>query len=125
MSRSKIKSPATQFLSDRVHFTHDIVHVLTGYGTDKCGELAVQAFCLGQMPSGIHLAIITAGLVNILREDLELIPEAFEAISHAYLRGQHTSFILGVPWEELWHRSLSGLQKNMKLSDTLFQQVAA
>ena len=45
--------------------THDIQHVITGFGTDTSGELGLQAFQLAQMRSPIAIAIITAGILNI------------------------------------------------------------
>jgi ubiquinone biosynthesis protein COQ4 len=42
--------------------THDIHHVVTGFGTDPAGELGLQAFQLAQLRSPIAIAILTAGL---------------------------------------------------------------
>ncbi len=125
MNRSSIQDPATQFLSDRVHLTHDIVHVIAGYGTDKVGELAVQAFCLGQLPSGIHAAIIAAGLLNLLREDLALIPDAFDAMSESYERGKRAHFLLGVRWEDHWEEPLDSLRRRLDVSARHLREVAA
>ena len=36
------------FVSHRLHETHDIIHVLTGFGTDLVGEMGLQAFALAQ-----------------------------------------------------------------------------
>ncbi|MEM9668853.1 MAG: Coq4 family protein [Pseudomonadota bacterium] len=41
--------------SDRTRDTHDLFHVLTGYGRDALGEASLLAFTHGQMPSrGVH-----------------------------------------------------------------------
>ncbi len=45
--------------------THDLMHVLTGYGRDGLGEQCVLLFTHGQSPSHGHLLIGYAGAVNI------------------------------------------------------------
>jgi len=41
--------------ADRTRDTHDLFHVLTGYGRDALGEASLLAFTHGQMPSrGVH-----------------------------------------------------------------------
>lgn len=38
----------TDYITHRLRETHDIVHVLTGFGTDPVGEIGLQAFNLAQ-----------------------------------------------------------------------------
>ena len=45
--------------------THDLMHVLTGYGRDALGEQCVLLFTHGQSPSAGHLLIGWAGAFNI------------------------------------------------------------
>lgn len=45
--------------------THDLMHVLTGYGRDGLGEQCVLLFTHGQSPSHGHLLIGYAGALNI------------------------------------------------------------
>ena len=47
--------------------THDLMHVLTGYGRDGLGEQCVLLFTHGQSPSHGHLLIGYAGAVEIKR----------------------------------------------------------
>ncbi len=54
-----------QWLTDRSRDTHDLFHVLTGYGRDALGEQCVLLFTHGQSPSDGHLLIGYAGSVNI------------------------------------------------------------
>ncbi len=45
--------------------THDLLHVLTGYGRDAVGEQCVLAFTYGQSPAPAHLFIAYAGGMNV------------------------------------------------------------
>lgn len=50
---------------DRIRDTHDMLHVLTGYGRDALGEQCVLAFTYSQQPSPAHLLIAYAGAWEI------------------------------------------------------------
>ncbi len=54
-----------QWFGDRSRDTHDLFHVLTGYGRDALGEQCVLLFTYGQSPSHGHLLIGYAGALNI------------------------------------------------------------
>ncbi len=50
---------------DRLRDTHDLLHILTGYGRDALGEQCVLAFTYSQQPSPAHLFIAYAGGINL------------------------------------------------------------
>ncbi|WEK47130.1 MAG: Coq4 family protein [Candidatus Andeanibacterium colombiense] len=52
----------------RIRDTHDLLHVLTGYGRDALGEQCVLAFTYSQQPSPAHLLIAYAGAWEIRKE---------------------------------------------------------
>lgn len=54
-----------QWFIERSRDTHDLFHVLTGYGRDALGETCVLLFTHGQAPSQGHLLIGYAGAANI------------------------------------------------------------
>ncbi|MEM8726666.1 MAG: Coq4 family protein, partial [Pseudomonadota bacterium] len=54
-----------QWFADRSRDTHDLFHVLTGYGRDALGEQCVLLFTHGQSPTQGHLLIGYAGAANI------------------------------------------------------------
>ena len=53
--------------ADRLRDTHDLLHVLTGYGRDAVGEQCVLAFTYGQQPSPGNLFISYLGGIEISR----------------------------------------------------------
>ncbi len=50
---------------NRIRDTHDLLHVLTGYGRDALGEQCVLAFTYSQQPALAHLLIAYAGAWEI------------------------------------------------------------
>jgi ubiquinone biosynthesis protein COQ4 len=102
----------------RGYQTHDIHHVLTGYGATPLDELALQAFQLAQMDypySAMTLATIIghAALVDPL-----LIKPAMDAITDGWAYGRRTKSIQFVAFEEMLHRPLDEVQKEYGLGRT-------
>lgn len=57
-----------QWVVDRMRDTHDLLHILTGYGRDALGEQCVLAFTYGQQPSPGNLFIAWLGALEIKRK---------------------------------------------------------
>jgi len=64
--------PADMFFADQIDWyyhrmrdTHDLLHVLTGYGRDALGEQCVLAFTYSQQPAPAHLFLGYAGAFEI------------------------------------------------------------
>lgn len=57
--------PDHQWLADRGRDSHDLWHVLTGYGRDEAGEVGLLAFTYANYPNlGILLILIVASLIG-------------------------------------------------------------
>lgn len=52
---------------NRIRDTHDLLHILTGYGRDALGEQCVLAFTYSQQPAPAHLLIAYAGAWEIAK----------------------------------------------------------
>ncbi|WP_116237214.1 Coq4 family protein [Parasphingopyxis lamellibrachiae] len=76
-----------QWYGNRNRDTHDLLHVLTGYGRDSLGEQCVLAFTYGQDPSFAHLFIAYAGGFNLKKETGTRAP-IFRAIGEAKRHGK-------------------------------------
>ena len=50
----------------RLRQTHDIWHLITGFGTDVAGELGLKAFELAQTRRPMALVLLTFGLLKAL-----------------------------------------------------------
>ena len=49
----------------RIRDTHDLMHILSGFGRDALGEQCVLAFTYGQQPALAHLFLGYAGALEI------------------------------------------------------------
>lgn len=83
---------------NRYMASHDLQHVVTGYGPDELGEAALSAFTLGQH-YGLGLSVLTTGAVASLGRELGLPWLAY--CWHAWRRGRRASSLYAAPWEEL------------------------
>lgn len=72
---------------NRLRDTHDLLHVLTGYGRDALGEQCVLAFTYGQNPAPGHIFIAYMGGLNVKRTTRSDAP-VFTAINEARRSGQ-------------------------------------
>lgn len=94
------------FMADRMRDTHDLWHVVTGYGADLRGETAVLAFSYAQTRHpGVALVI---GLAVLRR-----VPGIVGLVRDAYRRGARASFLPAVRWEELLARPLAEVRAEL------------
>lgn len=100
--------------------THDIQHVITGFGTDTSGELGLQAFQLAQMRSPIAIAIITAGILNAFA-DAALLTAHMRQIVRGWEMGLTAKPLIAQKWEDAWEKPVSqwrtelGIESNAML----------
>lgn len=103
------------YLSMRARQSHDIWHVLTGYPVGVPGELALQAFTLAQLHSGLSALLIGGGLMHLVKKTPAEIASVMAGIAEGFERGRRAKFLLGIPFEEHWElpldeaRRLAGL----------------
>ncbi len=97
--------------------THDIHHVVTGFGTDPAGELGLQAFQLAQMRSPLAIAILTAGLINVLA-DAQQLNAHMQQIFQGWEMGLKAKPLMAQKWEEDWEKPLAQWQTELGLAPT-------
>lgn len=71
----------------RMRDTHDLLHVLTGYGRDALGEACVLAFTYSQQPSPAHLFISYMAGLNMRKQSKARFGVA-PPVLHAIREGQ-------------------------------------
>ncbi|MCT0200522.1 hypothetical protein KQ313_12655 [Synechococcus sp. CS-1325] len=111
-----IHSPAA-YITHRLRETHDIIHVLTGFGTDGPGELGLQAFNLAQVRSPLAVMLIFGGLLGTLQEDEPLEP-LLRALIRGFELGLAAPCLITYKLEEGWERPLSDWRQELGLPET-------
>jgi ubiquinone biosynthesis protein COQ4 len=90
------------WLLNHLYQTHDIWHVITGWGNDLTGEVGLGGFYCAQFGSppffGYMMALINLNVI-LRRSNLD---EVFAAFSSGYRAGKRTEPMFGVDWDELW-----------------------
>ena len=87
----------------RLKETHDIVHVLAGFGIDGGSELGLQGFNLGQNHSPLAVMLIFGGMLNALQDDEPLGP-LLQALSQGFQMGLDADLVIAHKLEDCWCR---------------------
>lgn len=117
---------ATDFDRFKRHMerTHDIWHVVTGFGTDVPGEIGLQAFGLAQVGTGLPYVLMAAGMLHQLRDDSK-----GEALMNEIVRGwqlgKSAQPFFGVDWEALYPRPLADVRAQLGITPAAAPRVAA
>ena len=110
-------SPITsshEYIFHRVRETHDIIHVLTGFGIDAAGELGVQGFILAQIRSPLAVFFIFGGILASLKNQLPL-DELLKALARGFELGLQAQCVIACKLEEAWDRPLADWQQELGL----------
>jgi ubiquinone biosynthesis protein COQ4 len=95
--------------------THDLHHVLTGYGATPFDELSLQAFQLAQQSfpySAMWIAVITGHAALV---DPYLIVPAMDAITHGWAYGRRARSLQFVKFELMLDRPLEDVRRDYGL----------
>jgi ubiquinone biosynthesis protein Coq4 len=103
------------WMLNHLYQTHDIWHVVTGWGNDLTGEVGLGGFYAAQFGSppffGYLMAIIL--LNTIYRRGS--VAEVFEAFTAGYQAGRRTRPLFGVDWEALWSVPIEEVRERFEI----------
>ena len=100
---------------NRSRDTHDLFHVLTGYGRDALGEASVLLFTHGQSPSQGHLLIGYAGAANIKKMAKGTRAPVFGAVREAHRTGKGAPPLIAQPIRQLLERPLEDVRAELRI----------
>lgn len=106
------------YIALRMRQTHDIWHIVTGFGTDLAGELALQAFTLAQTRSPLAVAIVAASMMYALKSASPLSP-IIESLYQGWKMGENTEPFLAQKWEEDWEKPLAEWRADLKIEASI------
>lgn len=105
-----------QWYGFRLRDTHDLMHVLTGYGRDALGEQCVLLFTHGQNPSHGHLLLGYAGAWHISKLKESRAP-IFKAVRQAHRTGRACPPIVEMSIRDLLKMDLQEARKDLNIPD--------
>ncbi|MFN4019056.1 MAG: Coq4 family protein [Erythrobacter sp.] len=100
---------------NRSRDTHDLFHVLTGYGRDALGEASVLLFTHGQSPSQGHLLIGYAGAANIKKMAKGTKAPVFDAVREAHRIGKGAPPLIAQPIRQLLERPIEDVRAELRI----------
>lgn len=122
--------PADMFFNDQVDWyfrrlrdTHDLMHVLTGYGRDALGEQCVLAFTYSQQPALAHLFLGYAGAYEIARRATVKVP-VFRAVREGQKSGKACPRLVEMSIRELLAMPLEEARQKLGISQGQYYQQA-
>lgn len=103
------------WLLNHMYQTHDIWHVVTGWGNDLPGEVGLGGFYAAQLGSpaffGYMLALVVLNVI-LRRADLGAV---FDAFAVGYRAGKRSQPLFGVAWDDCWYVPLDELRSRLEL----------
>lgn len=106
-----------QYLRFRIRQTHDIVHVLTGFGvSDFPGELGMQAFHAVQTRRPFSIALVGFGFIRIVLQPNEL-PETLRQVAKGLAMGFASRSLVAERFEDDWSKTVEAWRKELGLVD--------
>ncbi|MGA7936642.1 MAG: Coq4 family protein [Kovacikia sp.] len=91
------------YIALRMRQTHDIWHLITGFGTDLGGELGLQAFTLAQTHSPLAVTILTASIFYTMTSSGSL-NVVIDHLQKGWQIGTIAQPFLAQKWEEGWEK---------------------
>lgn len=104
-----------QWFMERSRDTHDLFHILTGYGRDALGEQCVLLFTHGQAPSQGHLLIGYAGAANIKKMVRGSKAPVFGAVRQAHGTGKGAPRLIEQSIRELLAQPLDEVRAMLRI----------
>ena len=96
----------------RVRDTHDLMHIISGFGRDALGEQCVLAFTYSQQPALAHLFLGYAGALEIAKRDPVKVP-VLRAVREAQRMGKACPRLIEQPILELLAKPLDELRAEL------------
>ena len=106
-----------QWFGFRQRDTHDLMHVLTGYGRDALGEQCVLLFTHGQSPSQGHLLLGYAGSLHIKKLRRDSRAPVLKATREAHRTGKACPPLVGLSIRDLLAKDLGEARAELDIPE--------
>jgi ubiquinone biosynthesis protein COQ4 len=103
-----------EWYNDRLRDTHDLLHILTGFGRDTLGEQCVLAYVYKQRPSPGHVTVAYAGALLMLGKMKSRAP-VLRAVMEAQRNGKSCMTIAEQSVRELLRMSSEEVRKYLNI----------
>ncbi len=95
--------------------THDVWHIVTGFGTDLEGEFALTAFYAAQTGVTSAAMLLTLGLANTTLFAPDTVTQRVAAIAAGYRSGVSARPLFGIDWTGYWEMPLQQVREQFAI----------
>ncbi|MEB3354363.1 MAG: Coq4 family protein [Cyanobacteriota bacterium] len=106
-----------RWLTQRIATTHDIHHVVAGFGTEAAGENGVLAITAAQIGFPGYVLLTSAGQLATFRFQTERFPTISNAVAHGHAIARQASCLATVKWEEDWEKPVRQWRQELGIQD--------
>jgi ubiquinone biosynthesis protein Coq4 len=110
----------TSYIEHRWQQTHDIWHVVTGFGTSEIDEIGLQAFYLAQFRLPLAAMLIANALVSTTLMHPEELSQLLNAIAQGWKMGATAKPFIAQKWEEAWEKPVSQWRRELNVQAIAF-----
>ncbi len=115
--RPRPVSSEAQWLTQRIATTHDIHHVVSGFGTGPQGETGVLAITAAQIGFPAYVLLTSAAGLASFRFQLERFEGISTAIGHGQAIARQAHCLALTRWEEGWDKPISQWRQELGIND--------
>ena len=120
--RPRPTTSEAQWLTQRIATTHDIHHVVCGFGTEVAGESGVLAVTATQIGFPAYVLLTSAGQLASFRFQIERFEAISRAMSHGHAIGRQASCLAAARWEEGWDKPVNQWRSELGIGDPADQE---
>ncbi|GAB4153174.1 MAG: Coq4 family protein [Cyanobacteria bacterium J069] len=105
----------TAYVEYRWQQTHDLWHVVTGFGTDEISEIGLQAFYLAQFRLPLAGMLVANALISTTLLAPEAMPDLLRAIAFGWDLGLQAKPLFAQRWEDAWEKPVRQWRAELNL----------
>lgn len=115
--RPRDTSTEERWLTQRIASSHDVHHVVSGFGTEPAGEAGVLSITAFQIGFPAYVLLTAAGQLGTFRLQAELFPLLSQAVAQGGAIARRAPCLAAVRWEEGWDKPLQQWRQELGISD--------
>ncbi|MEB3194004.1 MAG: Coq4 family protein [Cyanobacteriota bacterium] len=115
--RPRDVSTEERWLTQRIASTHDVHHVVCGFGTEQAGEIGVLTLTALQIGFPAYVLLSTVGQLATFRLQPDRFPRLSQAVAQGAALARSTPCLAAVRWEEGWDKPLSQWRQELGILD--------
>jgi ubiquinone biosynthesis protein COQ4 len=115
--RPRDVSSEERWLTQRIATTHDIHHVIAGFGTEAAGENGVLAITAAQIGFPGYVLLTSAGQLATFRFQPDRFISLSAAVAHGHAIARQAHCLAAVKWEEGWQKPVRQWRQELRIAD--------